>query len=184
MNIIADSEKDNLVFADPSLKEIFVIRTDFPNTSGLESAKKTRILSKQGIIEAFICNLMRRSNLTGQKSKTYLAVKEAFEKLRRAKYNPLQILVSAIEATAPVETVINLKIRGKRVQRSVDISSYRKIDIGLKNLAKEIHGLVFKKKLTPAKAIEQELLKASKKDLTSRAYTKKVDIERIAKMTK
>lgn len=151
-----------------------------PHTGG-RYASKPFGKAKTNIVERFINNMMRTEVYTGKKSKAYKAVRMAMESIeKKAKANPIQVMVDALEKAAPREEVTRLKYGGISVPKAVDTSSYRRVNISIKNICVG----VVKSSRGSKKRIEQvladELVSASRGDVNSFAISKKGEVERVA----
>ncbi len=132
-------------------------------------------------VERLLNNLMRTEKWTGKKYSAYNVLKEAFEIIEtKTKQNPVQILVTAIENSAPREEVTRLKYGGIAVPKSVDVSPSRRLDEALRNICKGAIKASFKKKIHIQECLANEILLASRNDANSFAIGKKEEIERVA----
>ncbi len=126
--------------------------------------------------------IRRQGGYSGKKHKAYSTVKEAFDLINeQTKENPVQVLVRALEHSAPREEVTTLTYGGVSYHQSVDISPQRRLDTALKNIALGASERSFKSKLSYPKTLANELILASNADVKSFAVGKKEEIERIAK---
>jgi len=150
-----------------------------PHTGGRHSKKK---FGKRGltVIERFINNLMRSEKYTGKKAQAYTVLKNSFEMIHtKKKENPAQILVQALENSAPRAAVVSLRYGGIRVYSGVDVSPTRRVDIAIRNLC--IGALESaKKQRSIEKALARELMLASEINPDSYAISKKEETERQA----
>ena len=151
-----------------------------PHTNARYSS---RPFSKQkvNIVERLVNGMMRTEHATGEKARTYRMVRDAFRMIEeKTKLNPIQVLVDAVERASPREEVTRLKYGGISVPKAVDTSSYRRVNIAIKNLCQG----VVKSSRGSKKRIEQvladELSAASRGDVNSFAIAKKGEIERVA----
>lgn len=149
--------------------------------SGAKNANVMFGKRRMSIIERLINNMMRSEDYTGKKSKAYSVVREAFEIIQqKTKKNPVQILVEAIENSAPMEEITRLRYGGISVPKAVDISPSRRLDVALRNLTIGATKGSFKKKKSIARCLADELITASKGDLNSFAVSRKDEKERVA----
>ncbi|MDD1747263.1 MAG: 30S ribosomal protein S7, partial [Methanomassiliicoccales archaeon] len=142
----AAPQKDLLLFGKYSCSDVVVrdgglakyINLDptvVPHSDGRHSGRWFG-KAKLNIVERLINNMMRTEVYTGKKIKAYAAVKKAFAVIQaQTKANPIQVLVDAIENAAPREEVTRLKYGGISVPKAVDVSSARRLDIALRNIA-------------------------------------------------
>ena len=149
---------------------------------GAVFANKMFAKSKVSIVERLINNLMRTEKYNGKKNSAYRSVKSAFEEIeKRTKTNPIQVLIKAIENSAPKEETTRLRFGGISVPKAVDTSPQRRLDVALRNICKGVVNTTHKNKKGIHLCLADEIIKASKNDLSSFAVAKKNDIERVAK---
>jgi small subunit ribosomal protein S7 len=138
--------------------------------------------SKMSIVERLINNLMRTEMYNGKKTKSYRVVKSAFEIIdKRTKTNPVQVLVDALQNAAPKEETTRLQFGGISVPKAVDVAPQRRLDVALRNICQGSLNASHKNKKRIEVCLAEELIKASKNDVSSFAVAKKNDAERIAK---
>ena len=138
--------------------------------------------AKIPVVERLINNVMRTGTYNGKKSKAYQVVEDSFARIaEKTKDNPIQVLIQAVEHSAPREEVTRLRYGGINVPKAVDVAPQRRLDIALRNLAKG--GIAGSHKSTkPVHAcLSDEIMKAAKNDATSFAVGKKDELERVAK---
>ena len=124
----------------------------------------------------------RHGGYTGKKHKAYKTVRQAFDIINeKTQENPIQILIRAIEHSAPREEVTTLTYGGVSYHQSVDIAPQRRLDIALKNIALGASAKTFKSKTSYPDALAEEIILASNADVKGFAVNKKEEIERIAK---
>lgn len=151
-----------------------------PHTEG-RYTKRMFEKHKMNIVERLINNMMRTEKYTGKKVKTYKVVKEAFEIIeKRTKQNPIQVLVDALANAGPREEITRLQFGGISVQKSVDTSSARRLDIALRNICKGAVRATYKSKKPIAQCLAEEIIMAARGDMNSWAIGKKEEIERVA----
>ncbi len=137
--------------------------------------------SQVNIVERLINHMMRTEKYTGKKMSAYGVVKDAFYIIeKRTKQNPVQVLVNAIINAAPREEVTRLKMAGIAVPKAVDVAPSRRVDIALRNIALGAVNSTFRNTKSAAECLADEIIKASKNDVTSYAVSKKEEIERVA----
>lgn len=138
--------------------------------------------SKVPVVERLINNVMRTEKYNGKKIKAYKIVKAAFDIIeKREKKNPLQVLVDAIQNAAPKEETTRLRFGGILVPKAVDTAPQRRLDIALRNLCVGAVSASHKNKKRMEVCLAEEIIKASKNDVTSFAVAKKNETERVAK---
>lgn len=126
--------------------------------------------------------LIRGGGACGKKHKAYSIVRKAFEVAEeRTKKNPLQVLVDAIQHSAPREETTSISYGGITYHVAVDSSPQRRLDIALKNLAAGAYASSFKSKKPVWECLAEELVMAAAYDMKSFAIARKEETERIAK---
>jgi len=131
--------------------------------------------------ERLINNMMRTEKYTGKKIKTYKVVRSAFEIIEKGtKKNPVQVLVDALSNAAPMEEITRLQFGGISVQKAVDISAARRLDIALRNICKSAVKSTYKNKKPVELCLAEEIILAARGDANSMAVSKKEEIERVA----
>ena len=149
-----------------------------PHTGGRHSKK--RFGRDLTVIERFINNLMRSEKYTGKKAQAYNVMKNAFDIINsKKKTNPAQVMVQALENSAPRAAVVSLRYGGIRVYSGVDVSPTRRVDTEIRNLC--IGALLSaKKQRSIEKSLSRELMLASEGNPDSYAVGKKEELERQA----
>lgn len=172
----------DVVVEDPGLARLINLEPAYVPHSSARHANKPFTKSKISIVERLINGMMRTGRFTGKKTKSYKVVFDAFEIIeRRTKQNPIQILVRAIEYTAPREEVTRLKFGGISVPKAVDTGPSRRLDISLRNICVGTVKSSHKNKKSIAECLSGELIAASKGDIQSFAVSKRDEMERVAK---
>ena len=161
-------------------KYIALTPTNVPHSGG-KHANKWFGKSHVSIVERLINNMMRTENYTGKKLKSYMAVSDAFDIIHsRTKKNPVQVLVEALENAAPREEVTRLQFGGISVPRAVDVAPQRRLDTALRNVSRGAVKASFKNKKAITYCIADELILASKNEMSSFSVAKKEEMERVA----
>ena len=184
-------EEKTLIFGKYDLSEVTVndgglakyidlTPTNVPHSGG-KHANRWFGKSKLSIVERLINNIMRTEKYTGKKLKAYKAVSEAFDIIaQKTKKNPVQVLVEGLENAAPREEVTRLQFGGISVPKAVDVSPQRRLDIALRNISTGCVKASTKNKKPISSCIADEIMLASKGDMTSFSVAKKEEIERVA----
>jgi small subunit ribosomal protein S7 len=94
----------------------------------------------------------------------------------------LQVLIRAVENSAPREDVTRVQLGGMRYQLSVDISATRRLDVALRHIALSALMKSFGSGIPLAEALANEIVSAGANDAqNSFAVRKKDEMERMAK---
>ena len=170
---------DGIEFHDPST-ERYITVTPIAHTMGRHADKQFK-KSEISIVERLINRLMQTDENTGKKQLTMRIVRDAFEIIHnRTDENPVQILVTAVENSAPREETVRLKYGGISVPKAVDISPQRRVDQALKFIAEGVYNDSFKTDTDAADALARQLLGAADNDVGTYAVNQKEEKERVA----
>jgi small subunit ribosomal protein S7 len=195
---------DNLVFGkwnsdvevlDPGLRVYINLKAVASFFTQGRHAKKVFGKARVHIVERLINNLMRGGTGKkisgrvirgrggcGKKAKMYNVTKRAFEIVnQKTGKNPIEVLIRAIENSAPREETTRVKYGGITYPVAVDVSPQRRIDFALRNIARAFAIRSFDNKKSAADALAEELILASNSDAQSHAVARRIDIERTAK---
>ncbi len=149
--------------------------------SGGKHANKRFKKEEISIIERLINNMMRTEDFTGKKLKAYNAVKDAMDIVNeRTEKNPVQVLVDAIENSAPREETTQITYGGISVPKAVDVSPSRRISLALSKITQGAVKASYKNPKKISTCLAEELIKASRRDRDSFAVSKKEETERMA----
>jgi len=156
-----------------------------------EPSRKTKI----NVVERLVNKMMRsgqgKKKLAGKyvrhrmgcgkKELMLKAVEDAFDHIHKVtKENPVQVLVTAIEYSAPREDITKLKKGDITYTQSVDLAPIKRLDEALKNISLACFKNTYKNKKEPGAALAEEIIDASKNDQKSYSVKRKDEIERIA----
>ncbi len=150
-----------------------------PHTEGRLSGRPF-MKTHMHLVERLANHLMKGGKFTGKKSKAITTVRKAFDELGASGENPLQLLVQAVENTAPREEVTRLQFGGISVPRAVDSSPARRVAVAIRNLALGAIQASHKSTKPIYSCLANEIALAAKGDLTSYAVGRKEELERVA----
>lgn len=149
---------------------------------GAVFANKMFAKAKIPLVERLINNIMRTEKYNGKKLKAYKIVRSSFDIIeKKTKRNPLQILVNAIQNSAPKEEATRLRFGGILVPKAVDTSPQRRLDIAIRNISTGAVNSSHKNKKRMEQCLADEIMKAAENDLNSFAVSRKNEMERVAK---
>ena len=118
---------------------------------------------------------------TGKYSKNMKIVLEAFKIIeKRTNKNPIQVLVKAIENSAPRDEITVIEYGGARYPQAVDVSPSRRINLALRWITQGAGDKAFGKKKSLSQALAEEIILASENNGESFAYKKKNEAEKQA----
>ena len=170
---------DDIEYNDPST-ERYVTVTPIAHTMGRHAAKQFQ-KSEISIVERLINRLMQTDENTGDKQKTMRITREAFEVVHeRTGENPVQVLVRAVENSAPREETVRLKYGGISVPKAVDIAPQRRVDLALMFIAQGVYNDSFKSPVDAEDALARQLMGAANNDVGTYAVNQKEEKERVA----
>ncbi len=170
---------EEIEFRDIST-ERYITVTPIANTMGRHADKQFK-KSQISIVERLINRLMQTDENTGKKQLTTKITKEAFEIIEeRTEENPVQILVYAVENSAPREETVRLKYGGISVPKAVDVSPQRRVDQALKFIAEGVYSDSFKTETDAAAALASQLTGAANNNVGTYAVDQKEEKERVA----
>ena len=183
--------------SDPSLVAYINLDPVFIPHSFGRQAKKQFYKSKVNIVERLTNKLMRGGTgqktsgkvirthgaLQGHKLKALKIVENALDIVaKRSGKNPVQLLVDAIQNSAPREDFTRVSFGGVSYQVAVDVSASRRLDMALRNIALAAIMGGFANKKTLAQALADEIEFGAKNDSqSSYAIKKKDETERMAR---
>ncbi len=166
---------------DPSLKKyISLMPVYLPHTGGRHEHRRFG-KSRVPIVERLINQLMKPGRNKGKKFLAYNIVRATFEIIAaRTGQNPIQILVKAIENSAPREEVTRIMYGGIVYYVAVDVAPQRRVDLALRYLVEGARNASFNNPKPIDEALAEEIIAASSNDPKSYAIRKKEETERIA----
>jgi small subunit ribosomal protein S7 len=175
---------------DAGLKNIISLKPVIvPKTSGRLSQQRLA-REKMSIVERLISHLMvpghrgkkhlRTSKLmSGRFNTASNLVESAFDMISNDGLNPIQILVKAIENSAPKEEVMTLLVGGQRLAKQVDTAPIRRVDLALRWIAEGTYQLSATGKKAD-KALYEILTQSANNQDIAFPISKRIDTERQA----
>jgi len=166
---------------DPSLKRYISLKPVWlPHTGGRHEHRRFA-KAEVPIVERLMNKLMRPGRNGGKKHLAYNIVKTAFDIIYfETGENPIQVLIRAIENSAPREDTTRIMYGGITYRVSVDVSPQRRVDQALKFLTEGARQCAFNNPKPIEECLAQEIILASRGDPQSHAIRQKEEIERIA----
>jgi small subunit ribosomal protein S7 len=179
----------NIEIKDPGLKNaISVKKTIIPLTFG-RSALKRFNKAEVNIVERLANKLLHfgkkyaknTGRMGGKKTRSINTVKAAFEiiNLKTGK-NPIEILVKAIEHSAPNEDTTRIVYGGTVYHVSVDVAPLRRVDLALRFIAEGVRDASFSNPKAIEENLAEHLILAAANDMNAPSVKKKNELERIA----
>ena len=175
---------------DEGLKNVILIQPfmTIPITFGRHEHQRLK-KSEVHIIERLANKLMHfgkryaknTGRMGGKKIRVINVVKTALEiiYLETGK-NPVELLIRAIENTAPNEDTTRIVYGGVVYHVSVDVSPLRRVDLALRFIAEGVRISTYSNPQSIEEVLAKEIILASGSDMNSYAIKKKNEQERIA----
>jgi len=162
-----------------SLKPIYV-----PHSMGRHEHGRFR-KAEVNIVERLINDLMRPGSSAGKKARAISMVRNAFEIIHlRTGQNPIEVLVRAIENSAPCEDTTRISYGGVVYHLAVDISPQRRVDLALRFLSEGARKASLGNPRPLEECLAEEFILAANKDTKSHAVAKRHEMERIARASR
>ena len=170
-----------------SLKQI-IIPLDF-GRSALKRFNKAEV----NIVERLANKLMHFGKkyakntgwMGGKKTHSLNVVKTAFEiiNLKTGK-NPVEVLVRAVENSAPNEDTTRIVYGGTVYHVSVDVAPIRRVDLALRFIADGVKEATFSNPKPIEEYLAEHLILSANNDTTSPSIKKKNELERVAQASR
>ena len=151
-----------------------------PHTGGRHEARRFR-KSNLSIVERLINNLLKPGKSGGAKSRVTNSMRTAMTiiNLKTGK-NPIEVIVRAVENSAPNEDTTRIGYGGVVYRLAVDCSPQRRIDLALRYISMGIKAQTFGNRKTFEEIIADQLIGAANHDNSNFAIRRKQEVERIA----
>jgi small subunit ribosomal protein S7 len=175
--------------SDPGLKKVINLRPMLVPHSGGRHEHKKFGKTNVNVVERLVNQMMHfgkkyaknTGRMGGKKLKAMNIVRSAFEIINlRTGQNPIQVLVKAIENSAPNEDTTRMSYGGVVYHISVDISPVRRVDLALRFISEGVREATFSSQRSVEEALAEEIILAANNDSNSYAIRKKNEQERIA----
>jgi len=186
-------DMSDIEIQDPGLKTAISLRRQIlPYTFG-RSALKRFNKAEVNIVER-LCNKVMHfgkkyakntGRMTGKKTKVLNTVKVAFDiiALETVK-NPVEVLVRAIENSAPNEDTTRIVYGGTVYHVSVDVAPIRRVDMALKFIADSIRDATYSNPKPIEEHMAEQLILAAANDPNAPSVKKKHELERVAQASR
>jgi small subunit ribosomal protein S7 len=111
---------------------------------------------------------------TGSSERLWKILEKAFHKVEdETGTNPIQVLVDAIENSAPIEEVVTYQRGGSRARKAVIVSPQRRVDLALRLLVQGAYEKRLSSEEDAFEVIAQEIIMASNGDDNARSVREK-----------
>jgi len=137
------------------------------------------------IVERLINNLMRPGPSAGKKARAINVVRNASELISlRTGQNPIEVLVRAVENSAPCEDTTRISYGGIVYHMAVDVAPLRRVDLALRLLTEGARKASLNNPRPLEECLAEELIQAASKDVKSYAVSKRNEMERVARSSR
>ncbi len=155
-----------------------------PHSMGRHEHQRFR-KANVNIVERLANNFMRPGKNAGKKAKVMNILKQAFEIVYlRTGRNPVEILVKAVENSAPCEDTTRISYGGIVYHLSVDVAPQRRVDLALRNLSDGARQASIDNPRSIQECVADELVSAANHDMKSYSVSKRHEIERVAQASR
>ena len=158
-----------------SFKPIFL-----PHSSG-RHAHKRFAKNAINVVERLANLIALTARAGGKKAKSLKIVEAALDEVSsKKKDNPLKVLLTAIENSAPREDTTRVSYGGILYYQAVDISPTRRVDLALRNLVEGARKVSFKSTTSFYEALADQIIRASENEPKCFAISRKDELEKHA----
>ncbi len=130
-------------------------------------------------------NAKNTGRMAGKKIHIYNIVKTAFELIHlKTGKNPVEVLVRAIENSAPNEDTTRIVYGGTVYHVSVDVAPLRRVDLALRFIADGVKEATFSNPKPIEEFLAEHLILSANNDPAAPSVKKKNELERIAQASR
>jgi small subunit ribosomal protein S7 len=174
---------------DPGLRNVISLKKETIPMSFGRSALKRFNKAEVNIVERLTNKLSHfgkkyaknTGRMGGKKIHAINTMKAAFEimYLKTGK-NPIEVLIRAIEHSAPNEDTTRIVYGGTVYHVSVDVAPLRRVDLALRFIAEGVRDASFSNPKAMEENLAEHLILAAANDMNAPSVKKKNELERIA----
>jgi small subunit ribosomal protein S7 len=186
-------DTSNIEIQDLGLKNaISLKKVIIPMTFG-RSALKRFNKAEVNIVERLANKLMHfgkkyaknTGRMGGKKTRSINTVKAAFEIIHlKTGKNPVEVLVRAVENSAPNEDTTRIVYGGTVYHVSVDVAPIRRVDMALRFIAEGVRDATFSNPKAIEEFLAEHLISSSENDPNAPSIKKKHELERVAQASR
>ncbi|CUR51082.1 30S ribosomal protein S7 [Candidatus Nitrosotalea okcheonensis] len=179
----------NIDVKDPGLKNVISLKQEIMPLSFGRSALKRFNKAEVNIAERLINKLSHfgkkyaknTGRMGGKKIRAINTVKAAFDIIHlKTGKNPVEVLIRAVEYSAPNEDTTRIVYGGTVYHVSVDVAPLRRVDLALRFIAEGVRDASFSNPKAVEENLAEHLILASANDMNAPSVKKKNELERIA----
>jgi small subunit ribosomal protein S7 len=174
---------------DPGLRNVISLKKEIIPMSFGRSALKRFNKAEVNIVERLINKLLHfgkkyaknTGRMGGKKTLAINTAKAALEivHLKTGK-NPVEVLIRAVENSAPNEDTTRIVYGGTVYHVSVDVAPLRRIDLALRFIAEGVRDATFSNPKAIEENLAEHLILAAANEMSAPSIKKKNELERIA----
>jgi small subunit ribosomal protein S7 len=179
----------DIEISDLGLKNVISLKqVAFPLSMGRHERRRLG-KAEVNIVERLVNSLMHfgkkhaknTGRMGGKKNRSLNIVRNSLEIIHlKTGKNPLEVVVRAIENTAPNEDTTRIAYGGVVYHVSVDISPLRRVDLSLRFISEGVREASFSTPRSVEETLADEIILAANNDTSSYSIKKKNEQERIA----
>ncbi|MFQ5762004.1 MAG: 30S ribosomal protein S7 [Candidatus Bathyarchaeia archaeon] len=172
---------EGIEVVDPGLTRYVSLKpVSLPHTGGRHEYQRFK-KSDTPIVERLLNQLMRPGRNGGKKARAIQTVRNAFEIIHlKTGKNPLEVLVRAVENSAPCEDTTRISYGGIVYHVAVDVAPQRRLDLAVRFIAEGARKASFSNPKTRDECLADEIILAAQRDTKSYAVAKRDEQERIS----
>jgi small subunit ribosomal protein S7 len=174
---------------DPGLRNVISLKKEIIPMSFGRSALKRFNKAEVNIVERLVNKLSHfgkkyaknTGRMGGKKIHAINTVKAAFDIIHlKTGKNPVEVLIKAIENSAPNEDTTRIVYGGTVYHVSVDVAPLRRVDLALRFIAEGVRDASFSNPKAIEENLAEHLILAAANDMNAPSVKKKNELERIA----
>ena len=178
---------------DVGLKNVISLDPIFSFSSSGRHENQKFAKAKVNIVERLANHLMHfgkknaknTGRMAGKKIHIYNIVKTTFEIIHlKTGKNPVEVLVRAIENSAPNEDTTRIVYGGTVYHVSVDVAPLRRVDLALRFIADGVKEATFSNPKPIEEFLAEHLILSANNDPASPSVKRKNELERIAQASR
>ena len=124
---------------------------------------------------------IQKGRSTGKYSKNMKIILDAFAMIeKKMNKNPVEVLIQAIENSAPRDEITVIEYGGARYPQAVDVSPLRRVNLAIRWIVQGAGDKAFNKKKTITQALADEIILAAENSGDSMSVRKKNESEKQA----
>jgi small subunit ribosomal protein S7 len=179
----------NIEIKDPGLKNVISLKKEVMPLSFGRSALKRFNKADVNIVERLTNKISHfgkkyaknTGRMGGKKIVAINTVKAALDIIHlKTGKNPIEVLVRAVEHSAPNEDTTRIVYGGTVYHVSVDVAPLRRVDLALRFIAEGVRDASFSNPKAIEENLAEHLILAASNDMSAPSVKKKNELERIA----